>query len=62
MRASRRVEFGSFRERREDLVPLLGTDTSPTSQGPDETPIAVIGVRGSAAYQINQYLFERSRH
>ena len=46
----------------ENLVPLFGTVPSPTRQEPDEMPTAVIGMRGSAVYEINQYLFERSRH
>ncbi len=46
----------------EDLVPLLGPDPSSMSQGPDNAPKAVVGTRRSAAYRINQYLFEHSRH
>ena len=62
MRACHRAELGSFREPMEDLVPLFGTDPSTTPEDPDEMPTAVIGMRGSAVYEINQYLFERSRH
>lgn len=58
---SRRVEYGSFRARMDELVPLLGIDSSPLAQGPDEPPRAAVGPRGSAAYRINQYLFDRSR-
>lgn len=62
MRASRREENGSFRERMDDLVPLLGSEDPATSRDPDEAPDIIIGARGSIAYRINQYLFERSRH
>ena len=55
-----RVDDGSFRERVEDLVPLLGTERSPMNKIRVETPTAVAGLRGSAAYRINQYLFDRS--
>ena len=59
---SRRVEYGSFRERLDELVPMLGLDPSPMGQDAEETPRAFAGPRGSAAYVINQFLYEHSRH
>jgi hypothetical protein len=61
MRASRRIiQDGSFRERVEDLVPLIGTDASPTAKSLVKPLKAAAGLRGTVAHQLNQYLFERS--
>ena len=61
MRASRRIrQDGSFRERVEDLVPLIGTEASPTGKDPVKPPRAAERLRGTVAHQLNQYLFERS--
>ena len=43
------------------MVPLLGTQDLPMVRETNERPKAVAGPRGSAAYIINQYLFEHSR-
>lgn len=59
---SRRAEHGSFRARSDELVPMVGLETSPMAQSPAEPARAVVGLRGSAAYRINQYLFDRSLH
>ena len=56
-----RVEYGSFRAGMDKLVPLIGTGPVFLGDEPEDAPQAVVGVRGSAAYQVNQYLFEHSR-
>ncbi len=58
---SRRVEYGSFRARMEDLVPLLGADPQQVKPGFDKAPKPFARTRRRTAYLINQYLFEHSR-
>jgi len=55
---SGRVEHGSFRARSDELVALFGLASSPMRQSPAEPATAVVGLRGSVAYRINQYLFD----
>jgi aspartate aminotransferase-like enzyme len=62
MRVNHRVENGSFGQRLEELVPRVGLEIAALTRRSVAPPKPQVILCGTAAYRINQYLFDRSRH
>lgn len=60
MRAAPR-QNGSFRQRADLLVPRLRPEVAADALRPDQPHEAEAKAIGTAAYLVNQYLFERAR-